>query len=349
MFDNGGEEAEALRNELETKASELESTRHELETVQADLELLQQDCAHASAELDDAHATLEARATTIQLQDDEIDYLRKALVEAEEAAESLGDGFLRRAKDAERELATSQSVLAELSSSLNERTRAVETAVLQAEMEKANATDAKSRLVAYLAEVDRLSLANATLKKEVEDAKRESADTEIKVVDLERKVERLQEDKELLNVAVESKQTELALLQRQLAQGQVTPRKTPGGPKPAPKSTAGRVVRANGLDVTPVPKRLTTSTSLAALRAAAGTIPPPPALQPSTKLPSTPTPLGASGRHNQSTNVQKALGPKKVVGAPSPLSKRTSLPVLQNSTMDLSKALASKIDENHEV
>lgn len=91
---------------------------------------------------------------------------------------------------------------------------ALEAAVTESETHKATEVDLRSRLDTYLGELDRVKLAETALLAQVADLRRASADEEVKRAELEKRIVALEADKELLNVALESKETELALTQR---------------------------------------------------------------------------------------------------------------------------------------
>lgn len=336
--------------DAEITGEEVESLQEQLDDRTAEVETLQ-------IELEDLHESLNTNNATLSVQDQELAYLRQALVDAEDSAESLGDGFLRRARDAEREVESMRQQLNDLSADLQAKDEAVRQAVGREEMEKANGADVKSRLNAFTAEIDRLSLCNAELKKEIDDAKRGSSSIEIKLLDMGKTISNLEEDKELLNVALDSKQTELVLLQRQLGQGTPKPRPTSLA---ASTSRIARPILGMG-EVTPVPKSLSKSVSHASLRHSRGgsiTATPTPSGSGSMATPRaravvtpSPMPLGTSMRHNRTP--EKRAPVKKVVpvtqggaagtsGKPT-LGRRSSPPVMRGTSMDLGKKRMSGI------
>lgn len=221
--------------------------------------------------------------------------------------------------------------------------------MIEAKIERAGANDVKSRLATFTAEIDRLSMINAQLSKEVEDIRRESAGSELKVVEFEKNIEALVQDNELLNVALDSKQTELVLLQRQLGQG--TPKNR--GTRPLAASTS-RTIRppSRGSDVTPLPSRsLSKSISHTALRphsrASSVSATPTPSgsnlTTPRSRSVVTPTPmpLGASSKHNRTPD--RKMASRKTVNLDQQstikpgLNRRSSLPVMKGSTLDTAR------------
>lgn len=336
----------------------------QVSSLETELQALQEDLSVSQAALQLANETLDTRAITIQVQDNELEFLRQTLVDTEDAAESIGDGFLRRAKEAERMVESLREQVADLTAELGRRDEAVSTAVMKAEMQKAEANDVKSRLSAFTSELDRVSLANAELRKEVDDVRRESSAVELKVVEAEKMIAQLEQDKELLNVALDSKQTELTLLQRQVHHGTPRPRQS------TLAASTGRSARpSGGLDVTPVPaKTLSKSMSQSSLRhsrsGSVSSTPTPTSFgdsnTPRARAAPTPTPLGASTRHNR-TPEKRSGGRKAAIDGSSgvtiqvkpSLSKRSSLPVMRGSSLDLGSGRVSeemtRVGEEEEV
>ena len=208
----------------EDLARELDDAREALASSQVE---------HANLEFDlnQSNELLDNQARTILDREDDIACLRKQLREAEEAIHSGESTSIRRAREAESKLQALQNQLDDLVIHLQAKDDALRIAVMGAESEKVSSTDVKSRLEAYLAQINRLSLVEASLKKELEDARRESSGSDLKVSDMEKRIQQLEEDKELLNVALESKQTEVVLLQRQRGPGST--------PRSARKSVSG--------------------------------------------------------------------------------------------------------------
>jgi hypothetical protein len=247
---NGQDSGSILRDELD-------QTRQDLETAQREVEAL-------GSALEDAQNTLEMRGRSIGVQDQELLYLRTAVLQAEDAIDAAHCETDRRTKDFQRAISRLEDTITDLQSALSSREATLQQALTTSEMSKTTSEDVKSRLNAYLVEIDRLSLKEAELGKVgkvIEDLRRKSADDEMKRTELQKRIEGLETDRELLNVALDSKQTELVLLQR-------------ATPTPTPRSTAKNgltrsvshlstptpVSRESG--TTPMPtKRLSTSIS----------------------------------------------------------------------------------------
>lgn len=190
-----------------------------------------------------------------------------------------------------------------------------------------------SRLETFITELDRVALSETTLREEVAALRKKSASDEMSRMELKKHVARLENDKELLNVALESKQTELALATRKStrAAGTVTPTTNRTSSARHLVSSTSKVQRPSAMDETPTAARYlsssTTSTTQSAMKASrreSSIIAPSPApSQRSTK----PKPLGASTQHNRTPERQKssALTAKIVI------STSTSKPKVQSS------------------
>jgi len=341
--------------DLTALAEDDESIHEQLELALHDASQLRQELSDTRRQLEEHYETLDSRACAIKTRDAELDYLRSALVEAEESAEYLGEGYARRAEEAERQVDALQSQLDDAKCDLLSREAVLSKALVDVETERAGVSDVKSRLVTFTAEIDRLSMAHARSQKQVEDARRGSASLDIKVAELEKTVAGLLQDKELLNVALDSKQTEVVILQRQLGQG------TPNAKGRALAASTSRMIRTPN-DVTPVPSRLSKSISHTSLqRSRAGSISamstPTPTIS-STPAPGqradqttpraravvtpSPAPLGSSSRHNRApvrgvaTTGRKKISMDQATSEPV-MSRRTSLPVMKGSSIDLSR------------
>ncbi|KAF8583400.1 hypothetical protein K439DRAFT_1412137 [Ramaria rubella] len=197
----------------------------------------------------------------------------------------------------------------------------------------------QERLTIHTDEVDRL-------RRHVHDLQQESADKEVKLLQLTRARAQDKEDKEGLNIALDSKQQELELLKRKLGvkgTGGSTPAPTrvglpdlagrrqsvafatPGAPRPRPSSVAGIT---KPVSATPLKASLNSSTSL---RTSTFTVKPT-RMGPPT-APSRSTPLSASTSSlAQSTSSSKS---------------RSALPVAhRRSSSVLSSAAASTATES---
>jgi hypothetical protein len=283
-----------VHDEVAELSDQLEMAANHISTLQAALE--------------DADNRLATQHSTLALQDVELEELRQSLNDAEDALANALESSSHASKDSESTILRLRQEISDLQSELGSHRAALKDAVTSRELEKSTSSDVRSRLDAYLAEIDRLKVVEARLLKQVEDLKRESAMDEVKRVELQRRVEKLEEDKELLNVALESKQTELILLQRQAGPAatrpsSVTPRKQRLG------DSTTRVPQTPNAFSTPVreAKHLTTSTAVSATKACReSSVVGPSSIARPTPASSARTVLGASSRHNRTPERARA-------------------------------------------
>ncbi|WVQ74663.1 hypothetical protein IAR50_004266 [Cryptococcus sp. DSM 104548] len=316
-----GRSASQLRSEVLELSWQLANTMRDLENLQDRLAV--QD------------ASLQHKTALITAQETELANIRHALVDAEDSVAQSKAASERQSKDSERCLERLREQVQELETRLSSHDSALRSAVLEAESGKVSSQDSKWRIERYMADIDELKLSEAKLRTQVEELRRESAMGEVARVDLEKKIGDLKQDKELLNVALDSKQMEVVLLQRKEKHHAPTPTRS------APRSTtsivspsASRIpstpTPSSGLDHTPLPRRLTMSTSAAPAftRPQSNTVA---ASRSSTRIP-----LGSSTRHNRVSDVSRmATGKPPAVKAVEPMAetakgvvRRTSLPVL---------------------
>lgn len=279
-------------------------------------------------DLVDAQTSLNVKTTTIQSQVREIAELRIAAADAEEAIVQAQEDSDRQKIQFQRITRRTEVHSQDLQIQLDGHSAALASAVLDAEKHNAESADVRSRLEAYLCEIDRLKLSDASFRSEIDTLRRQSADENLKSSEMRKKLDRLEEDKELLNVALESKQHELILLQRQLGRGSgsVTPRtkermatltastgRVPYTPSSSSSGTA---------DVTPIPnRRLAASTSSSSNHLRASHI------RRESSITSTPRPLASSTAYNRTPKKKKVISkpavPKQVMGG-----GQSSVPVL---------------------
>ncbi|TYJ55847.1 hypothetical protein B9479_003499 [Cryptococcus floricola] len=317
------ESASELRSEIQELSWQLANTMRDLQSLQDQLAV--QD------------ASLQHKTALITTQETELSNLRHALVDAEDSVAHSKAASERQSKDSERCLERLREQVQELESRLSSHDSALRSAVLEAESGKVSSQDSKWRIERYMADIDELKLSETKLRTQVEELRRQSAIGEFARVDLEKKVGKLEQDKELLNVALESKQMEVVLLQRKEKHRAPTP--TRSAPRPTHSALSDSISRipptptpSSGLDHTPLPRRLATSISAtpASPRPRSNTVA---ASRPS----STRIPLGSSTRHNRVSDVSRmaAAGKAPTAKQVEPAAekgkgvvRRTSLPVL---------------------
>lgn len=156
-------------------------------------------------------ASAAQKSDLIRSRDAELAKLRHIIKEIEKSTEEARTAIDRRAKGYEREVANLHGQVEELKQQLSHNNSALRSAVLEAESGKVLSQDIKWRVDRYLTEIDELKLGEKKLTSHVEQLRMELAVDEFKRIELERKVTKLEQEKELLNVTLESKH---ALLQR---------------------------------------------------------------------------------------------------------------------------------------
>jgi hypothetical protein len=331
----------------ENNAANLQDTVHDLESQLSSMTYRVQEL---EAELEDRSHLLDSRSLLSTSQGGEIAHLRGQLATTEEALYEAQQALRRQGKS----LAKIQAELESQSSDSQQddlRT-AYENALLQVEMEKTRADDAKSRLNAFGAEMDRVALSETRLKDEIANLRHQSASDEMARMELEKKVQRLEDDKELLNVALESKQTELALV----VSARVRP---PSTPCTASSRTMFSSTSRTSHDITPrALASSTASTTSKATRRESSII----NQSPVKRL----APLGTSTRHNKTPEKQKAssMATKIVISTSKPkpkpktsqipsdqavVTRRSSLPVLRRpASVTMDKKRVSDLREEDE-
>jgi hypothetical protein len=298
-------------------------------------------------ELEDRSHLLDSRSLLSTSQGGEIAHLRGQLASTEEALYEAQQDLKRQGKS----LAKLQEQL-EAQSSQDQKDdlrAAYEQALVQVELEKTSAEDARSRLNAFGAEMDRVVLSETRLRDEIASLRRQSASDEMVKMELEKKVQRLEDDKELLNVALESKQTELALV----ASARVRPPSTPC--TSSSRTMFSSTSRTSHADITPrALGSSTTSTTSKATRRESSIINP----SPTKRL----VPLGSSTKHNKTPEKQKSssMATKIVISTSKPkpksqtitepvVTRRSSLPVLRRPvSVTVEKKRVSDLREEDE-
>ena len=320
----------------EASSSNLQDTIHDLESQ---LSTMSYRVRELEDELEDRSTLLDSRSLLSTSQGGEIARLRGQLASAEEALYEAQLDLKRQAKSVVKlteQLEAQSSVIQQ-----DDLRAAYEEAILQVEIEKTKAEDVRSRLKAYNNEMDRVALSETKLREEVAGLRHQSASDEMAKVELERKVKRLEDDKELLNVALESKQTELALVLS--SHKSVRPPSTPCTTSSRTLySSTSRSVQSHA-DITPRPlaSSVASVTSKASRRESSIISQSPTKVSPGKKL----APLGSSTRHNKTPEKQKAssMATKIVISTSKPkalasvqlpsdqpvVTRRSSLPVLK--------------------
>ncbi|KAE8539660.1 hypothetical protein D1P53_003594 [Cryptococcus gattii VGV] len=269
-------------------------------------------------------ASAAQKSDLIRSRDAELAKLRHTIKEIEKSTAEARTAIDRRAKGYEREVANLHEQVEELKQQLSHNNSALRSAVLEAESGKVLSQDTKWRVDRYLTEIDELKLGETKLRSHVEQLRMELAMDEFKRIELERKVTKLEQDKELLNVALESKQTEVALLQRKEKHRSVA----------SPSFSSAKVSHSSQLSVS-------TSRILATPTSGTGVNNAPPTFRLATSIrkdmtapklnPASRLPLGASIRDNTVSDGSRVIPTKaarEAEYARKKVARRTSLPTL---------------------
>ncbi|WVO18666.1 hypothetical protein L204_106386 [Cryptococcus depauperatus] len=284
-------------------------------------------------------ASLQLKTHLLDAKDAELDEIRHALRDTEDSAAQWKDALERQAKDFERCSAQLREQVDELQSRLSAQALALRSATIEAESGKLFSQDSKWRLDRHMAEIDDLKLSEARLQSQVQDLKRESAMDEIKRIELEKKMTKLEQDKEILNAALESKQVEVALLQRKDKH-----RNAAGTPSTTKRPSAAGNLSSSALrgPTTPTPGNNSNNTPLAK-RLATSTTPSMTGYKKDIKtISNNRNPLGTSNRHNRVSDVSRTATGKNTHDlnvVEKGLAKRASLPPLVSEVETMSGAL----------
>jgi hypothetical protein len=331
--------ATALRDTIQDLQSQIASSEYRIKELES--------------ELDDRSSLLQSRSVLSSSQGGEIAKLRGQLARTEDALYDAQEDLERQAREhahAIKQLENQSSV-----SDQGSLQAAFEEALIRAETEKAKADDLASRLGAFGSEVDRVTLSETRLREEVASLRSRSASDEITRIELEKQVARLEEDAELLNVALESKQTELALATRKTA-------KIPSTPGTASSRTlySSTSRPAAAMDITPAPRPLSSAATPRPAKRESMTIAQSPFGRPKAN------PLGSSNKHNRTPEKQKAsLATSKIIiststtkpkprtsvgGQTQPVvSRRSSLPVLRRpASVIVDRSMTADLKEEDE-
>ncbi|WWC68611.1 uncharacterized protein I206_102541 [Kwoniella pini CBS 10737] len=348
------ESVSGLREQIENLKKQLSSMNHLTNTLKG--------------EIDDKNGSLEFKNTLIQTQDAELSALRVSVEQFEDRWLDAKTSFDRQLKDSERSSTRLREEVEDLEIRLNSREEALKQLVLRNECEKQNDNDVTSRLLRFVNEIDALKLNETKLKNQLKNLQKLSTEEILRSEGLEKRLKYLEEDKELLNVALESKILELTLLQRNSNHDKRIPSTplTSSTVKMKHNHTSSTLISSRNInsmskstsripntptpstgDHTTLPRRLTTSTSAtSSSRSRRDTI--------STPTPAIKTPLGESTIHNkaqmsESRNTSSTKPTYSTTGINiKKIERRTSLPVLvrrPSSVLSQTRESLSRVDE----
>lgn len=263
-----------LHRQLELWATSWDQGRghkREIAELQRALEKSEHSLARAEDRFAEVGEILETKGLEAQDTQEKIRWLTARIEEYEDERASSLRKSQRQEDDTARMREDLEDQLAVAKTQLRLQTIALEAAVTDSEVHKSTVWDLRSRLDAYLTELDRVKLSETTLQSQMTDLRRNSADDEMRRLELEKRIKALEADKELLNVALESKETELALTQRRVQRGEAglagsTPLRTAKTGMSGSVSTSKIARRSDGTSpLSTGAKRLSTSLSTGAL------------------------------------------------------------------------------------
>ncbi|KAG6876517.1 hypothetical protein C0992_012614 [Termitomyces sp. T32_za158] len=330
-MENEANDNEVKKAELEAQLQEMWDHKEELEREKAELESqLQQERDHS----DDLSRALQEHADRISQLDKERQFSEENVSRLEEKLRQRDEEEKNHLKQIKHREAEADKLREETSDLRRENTRTIDglkRALEEASLQEAGARAQVEDLVRQQATFD-IELKSSTdkmnaLKEEVERQRRriqvlqqESADKEVKLVQLNKQHQRDKEDLEGMNTALDSKQMELELLKRNLGI------RGTAGATPAPASRVTTSRRDSAIFSTPSVSRPPSSAS----EAGSVTNKRHSSVEPTSAVKI--TTLGQSTRSNVATTTSAAS--KRIEGfmGPPPLRARSSISGVATST-----------------
>ncbi|CDO77565.1 hypothetical protein BN946_scf184926.g2 [Trametes cinnabarina] len=220
-------QAENRKNEVEAEMQELWTQKEELETQRTELQIQvraeqehSEELTRALREREDKVIALEheqkfsqERVSRLEARlrerEAELSEISKKQTEREADAENAQDEIAKMKREHARIVNEQSRTLQDVVAREVEARASMETMVREKAETDVQLASLKERSEALTAEVERL-------RRQVHDLQQESADKEMKVVQLEKRCARDKEDLEGLNIALDSKQQELEMLKRRL-------------------------------------------------------------------------------------------------------------------------------------
>ncbi|WVQ64926.1 uncharacterized protein L199_003096 [Kwoniella botswanensis] len=266
------ESASKLRDQITNLENQLSSLKYHYESLQSELE--------------DTRSSLQHKSTLIHAQEAELETLRLTIHQNEQSLSHTRESFERQLRDPTRVIERSRERIEELEIQLVSREKALKELILKNENVKQTEEGTNSSLKAFINEIDQLKLSEIRLRNELHEVRKSSSEDILDMEELKKRVKGLEEDKELLNVALQSKELELALLNRSSTHLKRTVPSAPStsstirgigvGNSSVRNSMSYSTSRipntptpSTGMDNTPLPRRLATSTSATSSSAAA--------------------------------------------------------------------------------
>ncbi|WWC96945.1 hypothetical protein V866_003820 [Kwoniella sp. B9012] len=258
------ESAFKLRDQITILENQLSSLKYHYESLQSELE--------------DTRSSLQHNSTLIHAQEAELETLRLTIHQNEQSLSHTRESFERQLRDSTRVIERSRERIEELEIQLGSREKALKELILKNENVKQTEEGTNSSLKAFINEINQLKLSETRLRNELHEVRQSSSEDILNMEELKKKLKGLEEDKELLNVALQSKELELALLNRSSTHSKRTVPFTPSTSSTIRGVGAGNSSVRNsmsystsripntptpstGMDNTPLPRRLATSTS----------------------------------------------------------------------------------------
>ena len=310
-------------------SDKLHTAKFEHDELQIQLHNLKKGADGLRMQLEEKDAALVAASSSQVYYEIEVTHLRRAVADAEEALVRSIEDAEKELKEQSRVIQQNEAQIQDYQSQLQSHTKALEAAVNASATERTRADDARSRVATYMSEIDRLKIVEVGLGKQVEDLRRVSSFDEFKRLELLKHLKDLEKDKDLLNIALDSKQTELILLQRSIRAPDMTSRRDQRATTSLSASTQGIKQMRSLADITPLPpRRLSTSISSTPVHSKRDSIVP----SPTTPRSKVRKPLSASTKQNMegkaNAAAEKSVVHKTSSNTKTGLTRRSSLPAL---------------------
>ena len=162
---------------------------------------------------------LDAAKDGLAIKTEQLAARRETVVELERAVADAEEAVVQAHEDAERQQANSRRQIQRLETSIEDlqmekqaQANALAAAIKSTSAERIQLVEVNSRCQAYKEQVERIYADEGRRRDEVAQLRRESAEAEMLVASLEKQVEGLKEDKERLDIALDSKQQELEMV-----------------------------------------------------------------------------------------------------------------------------------------
>lgn len=190
----------------------MSSLNSQIHTFTREIALLQTESQDLQRTLAQADEALAAKISLVASKNAEIDELRGAAADAEDALVQSHEDAQRQEAAARRLISRLENEIADIKMEHQTHADALANATKTTSMERIQLAEANARCLAYKEQVERTYADEATRREEIAQARRDSANADMRVASLEKQVAALQDDKERLDIALDSKQQELELV-----------------------------------------------------------------------------------------------------------------------------------------